>query len=300
MILIMGLINLETTLQVDQFPITYFPVRYSFNQISSTVSGVGFNVAKALYTLSEEVQLLSMIGSDSAGNLIQQEISWLKMPGEGILPLLDATPQSVILYDPSGRRQINVDLKTIQDTPYPSQEALAQLDACAIAVLCNINFARPFLHEAKSRGKLIATDVHSISDLHDPYNADFMVAADILFLSHENLQATPQQMIDAIQQTYQPEIVVIGLGESGALMAVRGDKRVEHVPAVKTRPVINTIGAGDALFSGFVHTYARSQDPYLALRKAVVFASYKIGVAGAADGFLTSTELDNWYNRQPK
>jgi ribokinase len=50
--------------------------------------------------------------------------------------------------------------------------------------------------------------------------------------------------------------------------------------------VINTIGAGDALFSAFVHFYNQSGDPYQALRKAVVFASYKIGQAGAAEGFL--------------
>ena len=47
-ILVSGLINIETTLQVEAFPIPYFPVRYPFHGIRSTVSGVGHNVAKAL------------------------------------------------------------------------------------------------------------------------------------------------------------------------------------------------------------------------------------------------------------
>jgi sugar/nucleoside kinase (ribokinase family) len=55
---------------------------------------------------------------------------------------------------------------------------------------------------------------------------------------------------------------------------------------------VNTIGAGDALFSAFVHAFQRSGDPYAALEKAVVFASYKIGTAGAADGFLDAAGLD--------
>jgi ribokinase len=37
------------------------------------------------------------------------------------------------------------------------------------------------------RGKLIASDVHAISDLNDPYSRDFMSYAHILFMSHENL-----------------------------------------------------------------------------------------------------------------
>lgn len=43
------------------------------------------------------------------------------IPGAGVLDLLEATPQSVILYDDAGRRAINVDLKNIQETPYPPE-----------------------------------------------------------------------------------------------------------------------------------------------------------------------------------
>jgi ribokinase len=56
---------------------------------------------------------------------------------------------------------------------------------------------------------------------------------------------------------------------------------------------VNTIGAGDALFSSFLHAYSRDGDPYEAIQKAVVFASYKIGETGAAEGFLKAQELDN-------
>jgi len=65
------------------------------------------------------------------------------------------------------------------------------------------------------------------------------------------------------------------------------------VPAIRTRQVVNTIGAGDALFSAFIHFYDRSQDPYEALRQAIVFASHKIGEAGAAEGFLDERELND-------
>jgi ribokinase len=42
-ILVSGLINIETTLKVDSFPIEYSPVRYPFFGVNSAVSGVGYN-----------------------------------------------------------------------------------------------------------------------------------------------------------------------------------------------------------------------------------------------------------------
>ena len=39
-ILVSGLLNLETTVRVDGFPIPYFPVHYPFFGVRSTVSGV--------------------------------------------------------------------------------------------------------------------------------------------------------------------------------------------------------------------------------------------------------------------
>lgn len=55
-ILVSGLINIETTLRIEGFPIPYFPVRYPFFGINSSVSGVGYNVAAALTTLGDEVR----------------------------------------------------------------------------------------------------------------------------------------------------------------------------------------------------------------------------------------------------
>ena len=47
-VLVSGLINLETTLRVNGFPIDYNPVNYPFLGVQSRVSGVGYNLAKAL------------------------------------------------------------------------------------------------------------------------------------------------------------------------------------------------------------------------------------------------------------
>ena len=295
-ILVSGLINIETTVRVDRFPIPYFPVRYPFFGVRSTVSGVGLNVSKALTTLGDDVRFLSLIGTDAAGTLVRDELAQIGVDDRFVLSQVAETAQSAILYDETGRRQINVDLKDIQETAYP--EALFEEAAagCRLAALCNINFSRPLLARARRRGMTVACDVHTVADLDDPYNADFMRAADILFMSDEALPVPPEEWARVVQSRYGNGIVVIGLGTKGALLAVKGETPV-RVPAVETRPVVNTIGAGDALFSCFLHQWGNSGNPYDAIRKSVVFASFKIGESGAAHGFLDEPGLQAWLRR---
>jgi ribokinase len=291
-ILVSGLINLEITLRVEGFPIDYTPVRYPFFGVNSTVSGVGYNVTKALTTLGNEVRFLSLVGRDPVGRLVRDSLARDGIAGDRVLPEMEHTAHSVILYDADGRRQINVDLKDIQERAYPPAPFREALAGCELAVLCNVNFSRPFLRQARETGVRIATDVHTIADLDDAYNRDFMAAADVLFMSDELLPCPPEAWLRLVMERYAPQIAVVGLGARGALLAVRDDGVVVRYPAVRTRPVVNTIGAGDALFSAFVHTYARRGNPYDALERAIVFASYKIGTAGAADGFLDATGLE--------
>lgn len=291
-ILISGLINLETTVRVDGFPIAYAPARYPFNGIHSTVSGVGYNIARALSTLGHDIALLALIGDDEPGVLVERACARDSINTDHLLPLLAGTAQSVILYDERGRRQINVDLKDAQERALPAARAQALIDACDVAVLCNVNYTRPWLSYAREQGKLVVTDVHAIGDLHDGYNSDYMAAASVLFLSDENLPSSAEEWIRRIWAVYGTAVVVVGLGEDGCLLGVREDGFIGRIPAQNPRPVVNTIGAGDALLSAFVHGYVRNRDPYSAARRAVYFAGWKIGTAGAADGFLSAADLD--------
>ncbi len=294
-IFVAGLINIETTLAVDGFPLPYFPVRYPFFGIQTTVSGVGFNLSKALTVLGDEVGFASLIGTDDNGTLARGALADEGIPDTLVLSTLKETAQSVILYDPEGRRQINTDLKDIQGHVYPTNQHLRDaLNRCEMAVICNTNFARPLLSMARDAGKPIATDVHALSDLKDDYNREFMQYADILFLSDEALPDPPKTAARRLMDLYGNAILVIGLGSDGALLAVREKDMLGRFPAVNTRPVVNTIGAGDALFAAFLSRYLGQKDPVHALRSAQVFASYKIGEKRAASGFLTGKELDQW------
>jgi ribokinase len=289
-ILVSGHTGIETTAKIRQFPVEYTPIEYEFDGINSTISSVGYNTVKAIKTLGGDPIFFSVIGNDIYRDIIKNEMEKIGIDTKYVLPIIEKTSQSVILYN-ENKRKIICDLKNAQEIKYPIEKIDEVINTVDIAILCNINYSRELLKKVKSYGKEIATDVHVLDDINDKYSKDFMAYSDILFLSNENIPGREKDFLNKLIETYNNKIIVIGLGENGVLMYTREENRIKQYSAVKTRDIVNTIGAGDALFSSFVYFYNKTKDPYYAIEKAIIFASYKIGENGAAQGFLSEEEL---------
>ena len=151
-VLVAGLTNIETTLRVDGFPVAYAPVRYPFFGVDATVSGVGYNVATALASLGNPVRFLSVIGRDLGAALVLEQLRADGLSSAFVVQEIERTARSVILYDADGRRMIHVDLKDLQERAYPESLFEAAARDVTLAVLCNINFARPMLAVMQARG----------------------------------------------------------------------------------------------------------------------------------------------------
>lgn len=290
--LISGNVNVETNLRVDAFPVEYNPAQFVFFGIQTNPSGVGYNLAKSLQTLGNEVIVTGMIGDDVNAAIVRTEMKKLAIDDSYLLPLAAGTMQSVILYDNDGKRQIFSDLKNVQQLSYPREmfrRALANVDIC---LMTNINFSRDLLGEVKQMGKLIACDVQALHSLDDEYNRDFMENADILFFSNDRLGDQAEQALREAIKRYPAQVIVVGRGAQGVLLFERERGQIEALPAYEPRPVVNTVGAGDALFSSFLHFYWKQRDARLAVRKAMMYAGWKIGESGGAQGFISEAELE--------
>lgn len=289
-ILVSGLLNFETTARIRGFPVPYYPIDYDFFGVNSTLSGVAFNIAKALTILGDDARLASIIGKDPTAELFYKELERTGIKTDLIVQKLKDTPASVVLYDENGRRQIYCDLKDIQETPYDFSESM--LDDVDAIVACNINFSRPLLEAARRRHKLIATDVHVLSNPDDDYNRDFMSHADILFLSDEGIGSDKKEFVRSLGERYRNQVIILGMGSSGALLYLPLQNVMIEQPACHVDNVKNTVGAGDALFSSYLHYHLCGFEPVEALRRAQLFAALKIRSAGAAEGFVSAGEIE--------
>lgn len=299
-IVVSGLVNVETTLNIGQFPVEYTPIEYKFFGLKSNVAGVAYNVAKALVTLENNVELLSMLGKDGESKVVLEGIQNANIQDKYILSKLNETPTSLILFDTEGKRKIYCDLKDIQETDYPMDNAKEAIEMADLVVACNCNFNRPLLKMVKEMGKTIATDVHVLSDLNDDYNRDFMQYADIVFMSDEIIVSDNKNPWDFLKQMYAmytPKVIVLGRGSKGALMYLGEKDEFVELAAVKTNEIVNTVGAGDALFSAFIHFYAKGMEASECLKRAQIFASLKIAYNGASLGFANEEKIEGWYKK---
>lgn len=287
---------METTLKIREFPVPYYAVDYPFFGIRSHVSGVAYNLAKALSMLGNNINLFSMIGNDYEGDRILHQLTEDGINTSYIQHSLTETPTSVILYDNFGKRQVYSDLKDIQEKEFDLNCISDLVKQSDLVVACNINFNRPLLKYAKSLRKTIATDVHVLNNIHDEYNFEFMEYADILFLGDEQLPYRADQFIRDLKDTYACKIIVLGQGGKGAMLYDRDSDKLYHLDPVTVFPVVNTVGAGDALFSSFLNYYGKGYDPITALKFAELFAAKKISFSGASIGFITEEELTKLYS----
>ena len=163
-------------------------------------------------------------------------------------------------------------------------------------VLANANFCRPFAKAAAEHGKPIAVNIRSYNPEKEKYNTDFLEPAKVLYFSDDTLSEDPYVFIDRMASTYGTEIIILGQGSEGLILFDKTKDIRAHYKTVKTNEVVNTIGAGNALFACFLHYYMETGDSVNAIKNALLFASYKIGYMGTSNGFMTVDQLEQWRN----
>lgn len=295
-ILVMGPIHAETTVKVSSIPLPVNRLIENNFGIITNFSGHGYNVSRALTKLGDYVNFLSFCGNDSFKLMLDEELSNTGLQNKYVIPCLSATPHTIVLYADEKNRQIINDLKGSYEVAYDEAIYNQAVDDCDTVIFCNSNYARPFLKKAKTAGKLIVTDVHDIEGIDDAYNKEFMQYANVLCLNHTNIKEPYEDVIKEIEDKYQNDIIILGMGEKGAMIYVKKDNFIGSFPTVRTREIVNTLGAGDSQLSAFVHFYIKTRNPYYSIKAAILFASYKIGNPSASHGFLTEEQVEIFYD----
>ena len=291
-IFISGLTNIESSLKVDSFPIEYNPIEYPFFGISTSVSGVGYNITKALTVLKEDIDLFSIVGSDINGASIMESLARERINTNHLQIIKNGkSAESIVLVDKDGKRKIYCDLKDLQEINIIPNINPLDYD---LAILTNINFSRPLLKVFKNNNVPIASDVHVLSNLDDEYNRDFLNNSSILFLSNEGCLGKEESFIKEIYNHFHNDIIVIGCGEKGAIAYVGKEDRYYHQKAVAPLGINNTVGAGDALFSSFIHYYLNTGNIEKSLQFATIFAGLKISSSGGGNGFYPEEEVNKY------
>lgn len=286
---------MEIIVKVDELPLPYMQFESIPDTVNAGMGGAGFNEAMALRWLGNEVDFMSMVSRHMSKRQIDAYLmtNAVDLSTDYVLPMLDGMPTSVILYS-KGMKQTFEDVKDIRHVDYDLKLLEERIQDKDMVLMSNCNFCRPIIGLAKKYNKPLALNVRSMRAEKIANKEDFLAAADILYISDDDLQQDPHDCIKECREKYDPEIIIMGVGEKGVILYTKEDNNFIDYNSVKTNEIVNTVGAGNALFSAFLHYYTKTKDAKEAIKNALLFASYKIGFVGTSNGFMTEEQIEQW------
>ncbi|GAB2959172.1 carbohydrate kinase family protein [Saccharothrix stipae] len=239
------------------------------------VGGTSAGKALNLASLGADVTLRTVVGDDEAGRSV---LGVLERAGvEVIAEVVDtATEQHLNLMDPHGGRvSIYLELPRLRQARH-DERALAALAAADAAVIDLADHARPLLSAAREAGVEVWCDLHDY-DGGAEFHRDFLDAADHVFLNNDGF---PDDDALLVFLKSLDKRAVATLGADGAVAVADG--AVHRVPAVPIEEIVDTNGAGDAFFSGFLVAHLAGADVPSALAAGAGQAARCLGSAGLA------------------
>jgi sugar/nucleoside kinase (ribokinase family) len=223
-------------------------------RFQETTGSTGTGKAIALHQLGVPVHLLSSCGNDNWGKEIRK---YLEANGLSFHLFEDpkGTERHVNLMDAEGKRISIFITNSSEEIELPENYLEQQLAVHDVIVLNIIAYCRPWAAVVAKCGKPVWTDLHDY-DGASSYHQPFIDAAQYIHLSSDNLIDHRSLMEHLVESG--KKLVVCTHGKAGASLLDKETGWIE-VPAEQV-PIVDTNGAGDNFFAGFVYGWLKGKD----------------------------------------
>jgi sugar/nucleoside kinase (ribokinase family) len=248
-VFVLGGVSYDTIIQLDKLPDGFAKTIFAKNTYQ-VVGSTGVGKAIALKKLGFKVTLHGVIGDDAAGRIIANS---LRNSNVRFISDMDplGTETHTNLMSPDGNR-LSIYTNSTSFDPLINQYLIEEhIKKADIIVLNIMNYCRNFIPFIKSLNKKIWVDIHDY-DGQNPYYQDFIDAADYLFLSSDLLPNYQEFMLEQISSG--KELVVCTHGKDGSTLLTK-DKKWLYQGIIPGTMVVDTNGAGDNFFAGFLYAY---------------------------------------------
>ncbi|WNV88102.1 PfkB family carbohydrate kinase [Umezawaea sp. Da 62-37] len=269
-VFVAGPVSWNRLVELDELPEARPHMEFArrhWETIGGTSAGKALNLAR----LGARVTLRTVVGDDGPGRTVVDTLTAAGV--EVIAEMADGpTEQHLNLMDSHGGR-VSIYLEVpVLTTPRHDDRALAALTDADAVVIDLAEHSRPLLAAARASGVPVWCDLHDYNG-RSAFHQDFLAAADHLFLNDDGVPDRAD--LEALLALTGCRTAVATLGADGAVAVADGV--VHRVAAVPVERIVDTNGAGDAFFSGFLLAHLAGADVPEALTAAATSAAHCLG-----------------------
>ncbi len=267
LILVIGGLSYNTMIYLSKLP-DALPQTIFCQAYHETVGETGAGKALNLARLDFDVTFHALIGEDYYGSIIrglfaqQEHLTFIgdidPLGTHRHINLMDNEGGRISIYMQPGTFNPNIDLDRL-DELIPQQDYI---------VLNIENYCREVIPLIQRACRPIWCDIHDY-DGANPYHQDFIRAAEYLFMSSDALPEYRHYMEHFIRAG--KKLVVCTHGKLGST-ALTSDSNWIETPICSEYQQVDTNGAGDAFFAGFLYGYSHSYPIEKCLRMASIVA----------------------------
>ncbi|MEN8114719.1 MAG: carbohydrate kinase family protein [Actinomycetota bacterium] len=273
---ILGGVAWNTMVNVDRFP-EPAPQTVFASGSHEAVGGSGAGKAMNLALLGADVTLWALIGDDEPGQRVRAELTDRRVEFVGEIDPL-GTSRHVNLMDNAGDRIsifANAGSLEAEIDPSPMIGHIKHADLVSLTIH---QHCAAFIPIVKAAEKDLWVDIHDY-DGENPYHVPFYEAADYLFMSTAGTDDCRGFLEERIAAGTKAAVCTHGAGGASGITAEDG---WIHVSAMPVDKVVDTNGAGDALFSGFTVKWLEGGGLAASLHAGAALAARAVQVNGLA------------------
>jgi acarbose 7IV-phosphotransferase len=275
-VFVIGGVSYDMIIHLDEFPKPISQTIHQCKKAYEAVGSTGAGKAASLAKLGMNVTLQGVIGNDMYGEKI---IKFSKENNISFMQTIDekGTDRHVNMMNKDGNRISMFIVETSNEPEIDYSQFNEIIQDSEIIALNIINYCRNFIPLLKLHNKEIWCDLHDYEEGNE-YHQDFIDAADYIFLSSDNLKNYKRFMRELIGKG--KKLVVCTHGSKG-VSALTSDLEWIELPAINTYENVDTNGAGDNFFAGFIYGFVHGKPiidclKYGTIAGGLCVASYEI------------------------
>ena len=274
-VVVHGPVSWNLVVDLDQLPEPTPHMRFAVAH-REVLGGTSAGKAAHLHDRGVAVELRTVLGTDPAAQAIETTLRRAGVPY--IAGHVDGPSERHLnLMDPRGGRvSIYLDVPGTMDSDVSTEIRAGLLDAVVGASAVVLDLSQPSrdaIQEVAALGVPIWADLHDYDGRSD-FHAPFLRAASYVFMNGDKLDSPRDFLRSCVDGGAQ--LAVCTLGAEGAI-AVDASGQAHRVPAEPVAEVVDSNGAGDGFFAGFLAAHLDGADVADALQSGARQATRALG-----------------------